>query len=173
MIYKKLVVFILILISIFSLANYEMLFYKRQKLLILESNSLLSPRNVLANESIKHSWRSDQKPKDKFTIYGIIERSSNQTVIGFYTTDYTKINLPIKNGSFFSIEDSKEAIVGKDIPIYYKNDVAYFDYGNIPYKVVGELGISKESPLRKYVLINDLKLLERDYVPLIDRKSVV
>lgn len=74
--YCKMISWILILICIFLLKNYESQFQLVQKLLVLESNNLLSPHYIQASEDINAKWRQSAKSGETFWILGMIEKSS-------------------------------------------------------------------------------------------------
>lgn len=158
---KKMIPFILIVTCIYFLIFYENQFQYKQKLLILESNNLFTSQHVFADSSVNSVWKKHKNSHDNFRVFGLLERSTKQTIMAFYTTDYSKFLPPMKSGSFFLSPDSKEAIVGESVNTSIENGIEYFIYRGVKYKVIGELGISDNSPLKKYVLINDSSLIEK------------
>lgn len=165
--YRKIFPFILIISCIFFLILCGEKFQFVQDMLILESNNLFSPNHVLADKSINSVWKSVQTTYDDFHVFGLLEKTSNQTVMAFYATNYSKLKPPIKSGIFFTIPDSKEVVVGENIKTSIRNGMEYFNYKNESYLVIGKLGISNNSPLKNYILINDSSLLEEPYIHLI------
>lgn len=164
--YRKMIPWILILICIFLLKSYESQFQHVQKLLVLESNNLLSPHYIQASEDMNAIWRQSAKSGETFWILGMIEKSSARQVMAFYATDYEKVTFPLKAGKPFSARDSGEAIVGKGVQTDKLSDGEYFDYDNVRYRVIGKFGIAEDSPLKNAVLLNDSALLEQPHVPL-------
>lgn len=164
--YLKIIPFSLIILSIFLLKSFEGQFQHIQKMLILESNNLMSPYHIQVSEDIKINWRKLVKPRDNFSVFGLLERSSTEQVIAFYATDYKKIILPLKSGSCFSSKDSNEAIVGMGIPTYMLGDSEYYDYNNIRYYVIGKFGLTDDSPLKNTILLNNSSLLDQPDIPL-------
>ncbi len=173
MAYKKWVPFVVVLFGLFTLANTQLQFQKKQMLLVLESNTLLSPQAISAKPSMNVSWQSLQAPEDGFSVYGVLDRKAQYTALGFYTTDYSKVELPMKEGRFFTAPDSREAIVGEAVPTYRYNGEVCFDYAGTRYIVIGTLGLSKDSPLKRFALVNDSSQLKREGIPLVfDGKHV-
>lgn len=162
--YLKMIPWILLLICIFLLKSYESQFQYVQKLLVLESNNLLSPHYLQTSEDINALWKQSAKPGEIFWILGIIEKSSNRQIMAFYASDYEQVVFPLKSGKAFSARDSGEAIVGMGVQTYKLSSGEYFDYDNVRYRVIGKLGIAKDSPLKNTVLLNTSALLEQ--VPL-------
>jgi hypothetical protein len=158
---------IIILICIFLLKSYESQFQRFQKLLVLESNNLLSPHYIQASEDMNAIWKQLAKPEETFWILGIIEKSFERQVMAFYATDYEQVTFPLKLGKPFSVRDSGEAIVGMGVQTYKLSDGEYFDYDNVRYCVIGKFGIAEDSPLKNAVLLNDSALLEQPHVPLV------
>lgn len=147
--------------------SYEKKFRNRQELLVLESNSLLSSQHILASDATNLVWKDLQNLNNHFNLFAMIERSSKHTVMAFYTTDYKTLKLPLREGSIFSNENSKEVIVGDDILTTNRNGIDYYNYNSIDYRVIGTFGVSKNSPLKKYILINDSDLIHQTAAPLI------
>jgi len=165
--YLKMVPFLLVMAAIFFLQLFENQFQSVQEMLVLESNVLLSSQHVLADESTYSSWKSSQTPEDHFRIFSTLEDIPKQTIVAFYSTDYSTDQLPISEGMFFSGANSKEAIIGSNVSTAIINGVEYFNYNNTNYPVIGKLGISTDSPLKNLILINDSAFLSSPNFPLI------
>lgn len=165
--YRKMIPWILILLCIFLLKSYESSFQHVQKLLVLESNNLLSPHYIQAREDMNTIWKQSAKSGETFWIFGMIENRSARQVIAFYANDYKQVTFPLKTGTRFSTMDSGEAIVGTSVQTYKLNDGEYLDYNNVRYHVIGIFGIAEDSPLKNTVLLNNSALLEQSDVPLV------
>ena len=155
------------MVCIFLLKGFESQFQYVQKLLVLESNNLLSPHTIQAEKEMSSLWRKFASPKEVFWIFGSLKRDTEQEIIAFYATDYKQVTFPLKLGRAFSKKDSGEAIVGLEIQTYKRNNKEYFDYGNVRYPVIGKLGITEDSPLKNTVLLNNSALLNQPDIPLI------
>lgn len=165
--YLKMVPFFLVIITILFLQLFESQFQSIQEKLVLESNALLSSQHVLAEETTYSSWKSSQKPDDHFRIFGTLEDTPTQKIMAFYSTDYSSDQFPIGEGSFFKKENSKQAIVGSNVQTTIINGVEYFKYNNTNYQVIGKLGISDDSPLKNFIVINDSTLLSTSNIKLV------
>lgn len=159
--YKKMIPFVIILFCIFSLMGYQKKFQRKQELLVLESNALLSSQHIFADKTINSTWKQQQKSNDHFNLFAILEQSSDHTIMAFYSTRYETLALPLRHGVAFSTHNSKEVIVGDDIQTTTKGTFEYFTFNRVDYRVIGTFGISKNSPLKKHVLINDDTLIEQ------------
>ena len=120
-----------------------------QKMLILESNDLLSSHYLYANEDMNGIWRQSMKPEDTFWIFGILEKTSKRQVIAFYSSDYEEVTFPLKQGGAFSRQDSKEAIVEMEVETHKLNGIEYIDYDHIQYILSNFVEISSFCILRK------------------------
>lgn len=162
----KILPLIIILLSIFLLKSFESQFQHSQKLLVLESNNLLSSHYIQASENMNTIWRQSATSEDKFWIFGMIEKNSAEQIIAFYATDYEKVIFPLKIGRKFTAKDSCEALVGMGIKTYMVNGEEFLDYDNVQYHVVGKLGIVEDSPLKNVILLNNSEMLEQPDIPL-------
>lgn len=165
--YPKMMLWVFILLCIFLLKNYENQFQRVQKLLILESNNLFSPHSVQPTEDMNAAWGQLAKTEEQFWVFATIEESSQRKIVAFYATDYKQIVLPLQAGKLFTEPDSGEAIVGAGVPTQKLNGGEYFDYADTRYNVIAKLGMTKESPLKNTVLLNDSTLLEQTHIPFV------
>lgn len=165
--YIKMIPFTLVLICIFSLINTENTFEKKQNLLVLESNEFLSNQHIVLDKDIEIDPTILESSDNDYRIYGTLERTPKLVVIAFFATNYKNINMPLKSGSFFSDSRAKEALVGESVKTYTRNGCEYYQYKDKTYYVIGKLGLSSDSPLKRHVLINDKNLLEKSVEPLI------
>lgn len=171
--YKKLIPFVLIFLCMILLICFENQFQSMQNSLILESNNLFSPHHILADEAINSVWKKSKISSDEFNLFGLIEKNSANTIMAFYTTNYSNFKPPIISDNCFSTTDSNEAIVGKNIKVTLENGEEYFTYGSTKYKVISRFGITENSPLKNLVLINDSSFLEQPNIPLVfDGKEI-
>ncbi|QOR34675.1 hypothetical protein IMX26_14550 [Clostridium sp. 'deep sea'] len=165
--YKKLISFILTVTFILLLMCYENQFQNVHNALILESNDLFSPHHLLADNSVALEWNNLQNKQDNFRVFGLIEKSVRYTVMSIYSTDYTEFKPPLHSGISFSRPNSQEAVVGRDVQTITIDNKEYFYYHDKKYRVIGKIGISEDSPLKKHVLINDTALLNKPSIPLV------
>lgn len=165
--YLKMVPFFLVMITILFLQLFQNQFQSIQEKLVLESNALLSSQHILAEETTYSYWESSQKLDDHFRIYGTLDDTTEQKIMAFYSTDYSSDQFPISEGLFFDKENSKQAIVGNNVQTTVNNGVEYFKYNNTNYQVIGKLGISDDSPLKNFIVINDSTLLSTPNIKLV------
>jgi hypothetical protein len=151
---------IIMLLCIMLLVAVTQNYLLKQKLLILESNNLLSSNHIQANNYINSRWKDKINKNDNIWVMGTIEIIDDIKVVGFFASKFDDIILPINRGRIFSENDELESIVGDDVPTYNVGNTEIFKYNNKEYKVIGKMGLIKDSPLKKTALINDSVLLE-------------
>ncbi|MEI5989371.1 hypothetical protein A5881_000859 [Enterococcus termitis] len=133
-------------------------YQRQQDKLFFESNDLYSTDHLFVKETFQTIVEDKFKASDDLSIFIPLESKNNDEVRGYFSKNYSEQHFPIKNGSFFSASNSKEALIGKDVATISENNCTYYQYNNDQYKVIGYLGLTNPSFLDNSVLINDSSL---------------
>jgi hypothetical protein len=153
---KKMVPFFLVLLIVYLLHFFSVKTQLYQDLLILESNGLFTTNHIIANKQLIELWENERTDLSDIYAYCIVEKNVDKTVMAIYANDFHNIYLPINHGRMIDDYGYNQAIVGTNINTFYQDGFEYYEYDNEQYKVVGKLGISTNSPLENYIIINNL-----------------
>lgn len=168
MLITMLIIFTLFIFIFFNYLN-------KQSLLNIENNHLLTNNNIKIEETDKMDLIKDEVNKFPYWSFSVIEKEYENTIYGFFSNDYTKCVLPIEKGKMFKKNNTKEALVGKNIETIIVQNKEYFTYNGINYEVIGRIGFSYNSPIENYVVINDSSLFNENneiYINSLDNKNL-
>ncbi|MBW4828517.1 MAG: hypothetical protein KZY61_11140 [Clostridiaceae bacterium] len=138
-----------------------------QNFLIFESNDLYSKNNITVEQSYEDIISNEKLNDVSFRIFYYIGNDTDGNIRAYFSNDYNSWIPPLKKGRFFRNEDTKEAIVGKNVKLKKIGQNDFFILNDKQYRVIGYFGISENSFLDNSVLINDIdffKLNDPPYV---------
>lgn len=160
------------LVFIFILILLNLHYQLQQDLYVLESNNLKSRENIVFKTKDNLDWFNKIENSNE-NLWVISERKNEKFVLlNLYSPNIKDIKLPISSGKNFKFENSMEALVGKNIQVSNKDNNKYFEYASKKYKVIGTLGISENSPLSNVVLINEVELLRKEEILILNGEGI-
>ncbi|MCB5952973.1 hypothetical protein LI951_12925 [Enterococcus sp. BWT-B8] len=152
---KNMLISIFLVFSTYFLLTLVNEYHVRQTKLFLESNDLYSIEHLFVKDNFETIVDNTFKDVDDLAVFVPLESNNTDIVRGYFSKDYSNKLFPLSKGKFFSIPNSKEALVGNEVVVVENGGREYYVYNNVSYKVIGYLGYSRPSFLDNSVLIND------------------
>lgn len=153
----------MVLVALCLFQNIFGIFLNKQLLLLMESNYLLTNHHIKCSNYYLNENIENEMANNSYWKYTVIDDSNDTTILAYYSNNYAKSILPLSNGKMFEMENSKQAIVGKKISTVELNGTEWISYRKDYYEVVGKIGLTEDSPVDNYILINETDLFQEAY----------
>ena len=150
------ILMVLLLAFVLMIAYYRNI----QEMLILESNHLLTGNEVvLINDERLTEYESLNGIN--YRMFITLQEVDSSRIYAFYAVSPSRWSPPMSEGSFFSQNNTQEAVVGRGVEI---EETAYgyvYNFNGQTYQVIGVLGLTTPSPLDEVVLLNTSSYIEK------------
>ncbi|WP_027400519.1 hypothetical protein [Anaerovorax odorimutans] len=167
--YKKYLIIVILIGTLFLsmlLDQYQIV----EGQLNLESNRMYS-QNSRVIENLSIIEKNKNLKEYSFRVFG--ELKEIPFVRSYYSNNYRSWEPMLKEGRFFNKEDTKEAIVGKNVELEYKGNERYYVFNGKKYKVIGYWGIEGSSFMDDQILLNDSRYFEdKNVKTVLDSESI-